>query len=43
MASAQYRTGGIDPSVQLFLSSNPDDYLDKASTLDQLSGSRPTR
>ncbi|KAF5990672.1 C40 family peptidase [Streptomyces sp. WAC00263] len=37
MASAQYRTGGIDPSVQLFLSSNPDDYLDKASTLDQLS------
>jgi cell wall-associated NlpC family hydrolase len=37
MASAQYRTGSIDPSVQLFLSSNPDDYLDKASTLDQLS------
>ena len=37
MASAQYRTGGIDPSVQLFLSSDPDDYLDKASTLDQLS------
>ncbi|MGW3953723.1 NlpC/P60 family protein [Streptomyces sp. NPDC004752] len=38
MASAQYRSGGIDPSVQLFLSANPDDYLDKASTLDQLSG-----
>ncbi|MFJ3230235.1 NlpC/P60 family protein [Streptomyces sp. NPDC086787] len=38
LASAQYRSGGIDPSVQLFLSSNPDDYLDKASTLDQLSG-----
>lgn len=37
MASAQYRTGTIDPSIQLFLSSNPDDYLDKASTLDQLS------
>lgn len=37
MASAQYRTGSIDPSVQLFLSSNPEDYLDKASTLDQLS------
>ncbi|SEC29004.1 Cell wall-associated hydrolase, NlpC family [Streptomyces sp. 3213] len=37
LASAQYRTGGIDPSVQLFLSSNPDDYLDKASKLDQLS------
>ncbi|MFF4395854.1 NlpC/P60 family protein [Streptomyces sp. NPDC001480] len=37
MATAQYRSGGIDPSVQLLLSSNPDDYLDKASTLDQLS------
>ncbi|MEU2436477.1 NlpC/P60 family protein [Streptomyces rubradiris] len=37
LATAQYRSGGIDASVQLFLSSNPDDYLDKASTLDQLS------
>ncbi|MFF5029790.1 NlpC/P60 family protein [Streptomyces collinus] len=38
LASAQYRSGGIDPSVQLLLSSAPDDFLDKASTLDQLSG-----
>ncbi|MGW0187906.1 NlpC/P60 family protein [Streptomyces sp. NPDC003362] len=38
MASAQYRSGGLDPSLQLFLSADPDDYLDKASTLDQLSG-----
>ncbi|MFB7735937.1 NlpC/P60 family protein [Streptomyces sp. NPDC056112] len=38
MAAGQYRTGGIDPSLQLFLSADPDDYLDKASTLDQLSG-----
>ncbi|MFD4987819.1 NlpC/P60 family protein [Streptomyces sp. NPDC058374] len=37
LASAQYRSGGIDPSVQLFLSADPDDYLDKASALDQLS------
>ncbi|GAA3306095.1 C40 family peptidase [Streptomyces cinereospinus] len=37
MASAQYRSGGIDPALQLFLSADPDDYLDKASTLDQLS------
>jgi cell wall-associated NlpC family hydrolase len=36
-AAAQYRTGTIDSSLQLFLSSNPDDYLDKASTADQLS------
>ncbi|WP_181811205.1 C40 family peptidase [Streptomyces ipomoeae] len=36
-ASAQYRTGGIDSSLQLFLSADPDDYLDKAATLDQLS------
>ncbi|MFF7749022.1 NlpC/P60 family protein [Streptomyces sp. NPDC007971] len=38
LATAQYRSGGIDSSVQLFLSSDPDDFLDKASTLDQLSG-----
>ncbi|MER5913269.1 NlpC/P60 family protein [Streptomyces sp. NPDC001982] len=38
LATAQYRSGGIDPSVQLFLSSDPDSFLDKASTLDQLSG-----
>jgi cell wall-associated NlpC family hydrolase len=37
VASAQYRTGSIDPSIQLFLSADPDDYLDKASSLDQLS------
>ncbi|WP_217553145.1 C40 family peptidase [Streptomyces sp. GbtcB6] len=37
MATAQYRSGGIDPSLQLFLSSDPDSYLDKAATLDQLS------
>ncbi|MZD06362.1 hypothetical protein GTW43_14840 [Streptomyces sp. SID5785] len=37
LASQQYRSGGIDPSVQLFLSADPDDYLDKASTLDSLS------
>ncbi|MEU9340376.1 NlpC/P60 family protein [Streptomyces sp. NPDC048278] len=37
MATAQYRSGGIDPSLQLFLSSDPDSYLDKATALDQLS------
>lgn len=37
MATAQYRSGGIDPSVQLFLSSDPDNYLDRASAMDQLS------
>ena len=36
LASAQYRSGGIDPTVQLMLSSDPQSYLDKASTLDQL-------
>ncbi|WP_236240947.1 C40 family peptidase [Streptomyces sp. CC228A] len=36
VAAAQYRGGGLDPAVQLFLSSNPDDYLDKASAVDQL-------
>lgn len=37
VATAQYRGGGIDPSVQLFLSGDPDSYLDKAATLDRLS------
>ncbi|MBW1599162.1 NlpC/P60 family protein [Streptomyces sp. JJ38] len=37
MATAQYRSGGIDPSMQLLLSADPDDYLSRASTLDQLS------
>ncbi|MBB5933433.1 C40 family peptidase [Streptomyces zagrosensis] len=37
MATAQYRSGGVDPSLQLILASDPDDYLDKASTLNQVS------
>lgn len=37
LASAEYRSGGIDPSVQLFLSSDPDNFLDKATAQDQLS------
>ncbi|MEU8761847.1 NlpC/P60 family protein [Streptomyces sp. NPDC048659] len=36
VASAQYRSGGIDPALQLFLSADPDTYLDKASAIDQL-------
>jgi peptidoglycan DL-endopeptidase CwlO len=40
MASAQYRDGGVDPTMQLFLSSDPSDYLAKASMLDQLSGTQ---
>jgi cell wall-associated NlpC family hydrolase len=36
LAAAQYRSGGIDPSVQLFLASDPDTFLDEASALDQL-------
>ncbi|MEW1721310.1 NlpC/P60 family protein [Streptomyces sp. NPDC093109] len=37
IASSQYRTGGIDPALQLFLSSDPDSYLENASALDQVS------
>ncbi|WNI15170.1 C40 family peptidase [Actinacidiphila sp. ITFR-21] len=37
IAASQYRNGGIDPTIQLFLSGNPDTYLQQASTLDQLS------
>ncbi|MFV0134123.1 NlpC/P60 family protein [Streptomyces sp. HMX87] len=30
-AAAQYRSGGLDPALQLALSSDPDDYLDRAA------------
>ncbi|MDH6522246.1 C40 family peptidase [Streptomyces sp. SAI-090] len=37
LAAAQYRTGAIDSSVQLLLSSDPDEYLDKAQMLGRTS------
>ncbi|WP_380284784.1 NlpC/P60 family protein [Kitasatospora purpeofusca] len=40
VAGEQYRTGGIDPSVQLMLSSDPSGYLDKASSVQQASSSQ---
>ncbi|MFI1967780.1 hypothetical protein BLA24_01000 [Streptomyces cinnamoneus] len=36
IATAQYRSGSVDPTLQLLLSSDPDSYLEKASTLNQL-------
>ncbi|GGQ47024.1 C40 family peptidase [Streptomyces flaveolus] len=36
LAGAQYRSGGVDPSLVLLLSADPDDYLDKASVLDRI-------
>ncbi|MCX5201727.1 NlpC/P60 family protein [Streptomyces sp. NBC_00237] len=36
MATAQYRTGAVDPSLQLFLSSEPDQFLDRAAAMNQL-------
>ncbi|MEV0242059.1 NlpC/P60 family protein [Streptomyces sp. NPDC050674] len=36
LAGAQYRSGGIDPSLALLFSDDPEDYLDKASRLDRL-------
>ncbi|MFG2646493.1 NlpC/P60 family protein [Streptomyces sp. NPDC048436] len=36
LAGAQYRSGGIDPSLSLLLSSDPDGYLDKVATLDRI-------
>ncbi|MFI8187902.1 NlpC/P60 family protein [Streptomyces sp. NPDC085946] len=36
LAGAQYRAGGIDPSLALLFSEDPDDYLDKAATLDRI-------
>ncbi|MEV7191566.1 NlpC/P60 family protein [Streptomyces sp. NPDC093510] len=36
LAGAQYRSGGIDPSLALLLSSDPDGYLERASVLDRV-------
>ncbi|MEV6206859.1 NlpC/P60 family protein [Kitasatospora sp. NPDC051914] len=35
VAADQYRTGGVDPTVALMLDSNPDNYLDRASSNEQ--------
>ncbi|MGW2176966.1 NlpC/P60 family protein [Streptomyces sp. NPDC001732] len=37
-ASAQYRSGGIDPALALLLSSDPDGYLDRAAALERVTG-----
>ena len=37
LAAEQYRSGAIDSSVQLFLSSDPDDFLEKAEVLGRTS------
>ncbi|MER5865595.1 NlpC/P60 family protein [Kitasatospora sp. NPDC002040] len=36
VAAQEYRDGGVDPSVALMLSSNPEDYLTQASSVDQV-------
>ncbi|WP_030182025.1 C40 family peptidase [Streptomyces sp. NRRL S-813] len=36
LAGAQYRSGGLDPSLALLFSDDPADYLDKATTLDRI-------
>ncbi|WP_189696996.1 C40 family peptidase, partial [Streptomyces chromofuscus] len=36
LAGAQYRSGGLDPSLALLFSEDPDDYLDKATALDRI-------
>ncbi|MGW1723653.1 NlpC/P60 family protein [Streptomyces sp. NPDC002306] len=36
LAGAQYRSGGLDPSLALLFSDDPADYLDRASVLDRI-------
>ncbi|MFE9041054.1 NlpC/P60 family protein [Streptomyces sp. NPDC007818] len=36
LAGAQYRSGGLDPTLVLLLSSDPDSYLSRASALDRV-------
>ncbi|MCC3775790.1 C40 family peptidase [Streptomyces sp. UNOB3_S3] len=38
IATAQYRHGAVDPAIELILSSDPDGYLDRAATLDRVTG-----
>ncbi|WP_240136018.1 C40 family peptidase [Streptomyces sp. MUM 178J] len=42
LAGAQYRSGGMDPSLALLLSEDPDGYLDKAVTLDRITERQAT-
>ncbi|WP_370466134.1 MULTISPECIES: NlpC/P60 family protein [unclassified Streptomyces] len=37
LAGAQYRSGGVDPALELIFSSDPEQYLEKAATLDRIS------
>ncbi|MFI0236620.1 NlpC/P60 family protein [Streptomyces sp. NPDC016845] len=37
VAGAQYRSGGMDPSLALMFSSDPESYLDRASAIDRIS------
>ncbi|MFF9348684.1 NlpC/P60 family protein [Streptomyces sp. NPDC014734] len=36
LAAAQYRSGGLDPTLALLLSSDPDTYLERVAALDRL-------
>lgn len=40
LAGAQYRSGGIDPTVALLFSDDPQDYLDRASLIDRVDDRR---
>lgn len=43
VAGAQYRSGGIDPAVALLFSDDPEEYLDKAATLDRIGAQEADR
>ncbi|OIJ97176.1 hypothetical protein BIV24_07240 [Streptomyces colonosanans] len=43
LAGAQYRSGGLDPSLALLFSDSPDAYLDRATTLDRIGAQQAVR
>ncbi|MFM9367431.1 NlpC/P60 family protein [Streptomyces sp. Da 82-17] len=43
LAGAQYRSGGIDPTLALMLSEDPDGYLAKSTTLDRINARQAGR
>ena len=42
MAASQYRSGGIDPTVRLLLSADPQRYLDGATVLERAGSHQAT-
>ncbi|MDT3400870.1 hypothetical protein RKE29_30445, partial [Streptomyces sp. B1866] len=43
LAAAQYRSGGVDPLLALLLTADPDQYLERAATLERITSAQAAR